>query len=49
MIIKEIDKNTDTHIIKKNEEYIKNNELLLIIQDLIPIKLYHKGKRLNQI
>ena len=47
MIIKEIDKNTDTHIIKKNEEYIKNNELLLIIQDLIPIKLYHKGKKVK--
>ena len=47
MIIKEIDKNTDPHILKKNEEYIKNNELLLIIQESIPIKLYHNGKKVK--
>ena len=47
MIIKEIEKNVDPHTLKKNEEYIKNNELLLIVQELIPIKLYYKGKKVK--
>ena len=47
MIIKEIEKNIDPHILKKSEEYIKNNELLLIVQESIPIKLYYKGKKVK--
>ena len=47
MVIKEINKGTDTHILKKSEEYIKNNELLLLVQESIPIKLYYKGKKVK--
>ena len=47
MIIKEIEKNIDPHLLKKSEEYIKNNELLLIVQESIPIKLYYKGKKVK--
>ena len=45
MIIKEINKSEDPHIYKKNEEYIKNNNLLLLIQDLTPFKLYYQLKK----
>ena len=45
LIIKEIKKNEDYHIYKKNEEY--NNFLLLLIQDLIPFKLYFQGKKVK--
>ena len=45
--IKNIDKNTDPHTLKKSEEYIKNNELLLIIVELVPKKLYYKGKKVK--
>ena len=47
MIIKEINKDEDPHIYKKNEEYIKNNQLLLIIKELDIIKLYYKGKKVK--
>ena len=47
MVIKEIEKNVDPHILKKSEEYIKNNELLLIVQESVPIKLYFKGKKVK--
>ena len=47
MIIKEINKNEDPHIYKKNEEYIKNNQLLLIIKELDILKLYYKGKKVK--
>ena len=47
MIIKEINKSEDPHIYKKNEEYIKNNNLLLLIQDLTPFKLYYQGKKVK--
>ena len=47
IIIKEIDKNIDPKTLKKKEEYIKNNELLLIARDLVPIKLYYKGKKVK--
>ena len=45
--IKEIDKNTDPHTIKKSEEHIKSNELLLLILDSHPLKLYYKGKKVK--
>ena len=47
MIIKEINKDEDPHIYKKNEEYIKNNQLLLIIKELDILKLYYKGKKVK--
>ena len=47
MIIKEINKTEDPHIYKKNEEYIKNNNLLLLIQDSSPFKLYYQGKKVK--
>ena len=47
MVIKEIEKNIDPHTLKKSEEYIKNNELLLIVQESVPIKLYFKGKKVK--
>ena len=47
MVIKEIDNKTDPHTLKKDEQYIKNNELLLIILDSIPLKLYYKGKKVK--
>ena len=47
MIIKEINKDEDPHIYKNNEEYIKNNQLLLIIKELDILKLYYKGKKVK--
>jgi hypothetical protein len=47
MVIKEIEKNVDPHTLKKSEEYIKNNELLLIVKESVPIKLYYKGKKIK--
>ena len=47
LIIKEIDKNVDPHTLKKNEEYIKNNQLLLLVRELVPFKLYYKGKKVK--
>jgi hypothetical protein len=43
--IKEIDKNTDPHTIKKSEEHINSNELLLLVLESKPLKLYYKGKK----
>jgi len=45
--MKEIEKDVDPHTLKKNEEYIKNNELLLLVKEQIPIKLYFKGKKVK--
>jgi len=45
--MKEIDKNVDPHTLKKNEDYIKNNELLLLVKEQYPIKLYFKGKKVK--
>ena len=45
IIIKEINKDEDYHIYKKSEEF--NNVLLLLIQDLIPIKLYFNKKKVK--
>ena len=47
ILIKEIDKNIDPKTLKKNEEYIKNNQLLLIIKETVPIKLYYNGKKVK--
>ena len=47
IIMKEIDKNVDPHTLKKNEDYIKNNELLLLVKEQYPIKLYFKGKKVK--
>ena len=47
IIMKEIDKDIDPHSLKKNEDYIKNNELLLLVKEQIPIKLYFKGKKVK--
>ena len=47
ILVKEIDKNVNPQTLKKNEEYIKNNELLLIVLDSIPLKLYYKGKKVK--
>jgi hypothetical protein len=47
IIMKEIDKDIDPHTLKKNEDYIKNNELLLLVKEQIPIKLYLKGKKVK--
>jgi hypothetical protein len=45
--MKEIGKDVDPHTLKKNEDYIKNNELLLLVKEQIPIKLYYKGKKVK--
>ena len=45
--MKEIEKDVDPHTLKKNEDYIKNNELLLLVKEQIPIKLYYKGKKVK--
>lgn len=45
MIIKEINKKEDCKIYKEKEEYIKNNNLILLILDLAPFKLYYQGKK----
>ena len=47
ILIKEIDKNIDPKTLKKDEEYIKNNQLLLIIKETVPIKLYYNGKKVK--
>ena len=47
IIMKEIEKDIDPHTLKKNEDYIKNNELLLIVKEQIPIKLYFQGKKVK--
>ena len=47
MIIKEIGLKEDPHILKKDEEYIKNNQLLLIIQGQNILKLYYQGKKVK--
>ena len=47
ILIKEIDKNIDPKTLKKNEDYIKNNQLLLIIKETVPIKLYYNGKKVK--
>jgi len=45
--IKEIEKNTDPHTLKKSEEHIKSNELLLLVLESNPLKLYYKGKKVK--
>ena len=47
MIIKNIEKNEDPHILKKDKSFINNNELLLITKESGPIKLYFKGKKVQ--
>ena len=47
MIIKEIGLKEDPHTLKKDEEYIKNNQLLLITQGQNILKLYYKGKKVK--
>ena len=47
IIMKEIDKDTDPHTLKKNEDYIKSNELLLLVKEQNPIKFYFKGKKVK--
>ena len=47
MIIKNIEKNEDPHILKKDKLYINSNELLLITKASGPIKLYFKGKKVQ--
>jgi hypothetical protein len=47
IILKEIGKDIDPHTLKKNEDYIKNNELLLLVKEQIPIKLYFQGKKVK--
>ena len=49
MIIKEIKSNEDPHILKKSEEYIKNNQLLLITQGQNILKLYYQGKKVKMV
>ena len=49
MIIKEIKPNEDPHILKKSEEYIKNNQLLLITQGQNILKLYYQGKKVKMV
>ena len=45
--MKEIEKDVDPHTLKKNEDYIKSNELLLLVKEQKPIKLYFKGKKVK--
>ena len=45
--MKEIEKDVDPHTLKKSEDYIKNNELLLLVKEQIPIKLYYNGKKVK--
>ena len=45
--IKEIHKYINPHILKKKEEYVKKDELLLIVVESNPIKLYYKGKKVK--
>ena len=47
ILIKEIDKNIEPKTLKKNEDYIKNNQILLIIKETFPVKLYYKGKKVK--
>ena len=47
LITKEININEDPHLLKKNEEYIKNNQILLITQGQNILKLYYKGKKVK--
>ena len=49
IVIKEIDKNTDPHVLKREQEYIINNNLLLLIQDSNPFKLYYQGKKVKML
>ena len=49
MIIKEIGIKDDPHILKKSEEYIKNNQLLLITQGQHILKLYYQGKKVKML
>ena len=47
MITKEIKINEDPHLLKKDGDYIKNNQLLLITKGQNILKLYYKGKKVK--
>ena len=49
MIVKNIKDNEDPHVLKKSEEYIKNNQLLLITQGPKILKLYYQGKKVKTV
>ena len=49
LIIKELQKNEDPHVLKKGEEYIKNKQLLLITQGQNILKLYYQGKKVKML
>ena len=49
MIIKEINPKEDPHILKKSEDYIKNNQILLITQGTNILKLYYQGKKVKMV
>ena len=49
LIIKELQKNEDPHVLKKSEEYIKNKQLLLITQGQNILKLYYQGKKVKML
>ena len=47
LLIKIIDYRTDYKKIKLEEDYIKNDNLLLLIRSFTPFKLYYKGKKVQ--
>ena len=49
MIIKEINPKEDPHILKKSDDYIKNNQILLITQGTNILKLYYQGKKVKMV
>ena len=49
MIVKDIKPNEDPKVLKKNDDYIKNNQLLLITQGPKILKLYYQGKKVKTL
>ena len=47
ILIKYIDNRTDYKILKKEDDYIKKDYLLLLIRLFIPFRLYYKGKKIQ--
>ena len=49
MKVKDIKPDEDPKILKKNDDYINNNQLLLITQGPKILKLYYKGKKVKTL
>lgn len=47
IIIKHIDLKTDFHKLKSEDEYVKNDKMLLLIRSMMPFRLYYNKKKVH--